>query len=338
MRHPALIALASLSFACLGVACRHSDTPAVIQGSDGSRPTDGPVAGSGSSSTAPSGNIGLTIATAGDIACTSCAQAATADLLDGLLRSKNIAALLPLGDDAYQSGSLKEFDAYYQPSWGRPELLAITHPVPGNHEYVDGAGTGYFDYFDGPGQAMGIAGPRALGYYSFDLGGWHFIALNTNDACKFVSCAEGSPQQQWLLADLAAHPTACTLAFFHHPRFQAGNVSGETTAAAPLWDALYDAGVDVVLNGHEHGYQQLGPLDKSGQIDAAHGIRTFVVGTGGGDFDTAFGGPRMGALEAKLVGSFGVLALTLHPTSYDWQFTTVDGNAPAATAGSATCH
>ncbi len=337
MQHRALIALASLSFTSLGAGCHRSDPPAIVDRSDGSRSGDGP-AEEASTSNAPSGSGELTIATAGDIACASCAQAATADLLDGLLRSQKIAALLPLGDDAYQSGSLKEFDAYYQPSWGRPELLAITHPVPGNHEYVDGAGTGYFDFFDGAGQATGIAGPRALGYYSFDLGGWHFIALNTNDACKFVSCAAGSPQHQWLLADLAAHPTACTLAYFHHPRFQAGAVSGETTAAAPLWDALYDAGVDVVLNGHEHGYQQLSPLDKSGQIDSAHGIRTFVVGTGGGDFDTVFGGPRMGALDAKLVGSFGVLVLTLHPTSYDWQFTTVDGTTPAATAGTAACH
>jgi hypothetical protein len=334
MQHSALIALA---FVSVGVGCHRSEPAAIVDAPDGSRSGDGAAEGA-STSNAASGDGGLAVAAAGDIACASCAQAATADLLDGLLPSKKIAALLPLGDDAYQSGSLKEFDAYYQPSWGRPELLAITHPVPGNHEYVDGTGAGYFDYFDGSGQATGIAGPRGLGYYSFDLGGWHLIALNTNDACKFVSCAAGSPQHQWLVADLAAHPTACTLAYFHHPRFQAGTVSGETTAAAPLWDALYDAGVDVVLNGHEHGYQQLSPLDKSGQIDSAQGIRTFVVGTGGDDFDTVFGGPRMGALEAKLVGSFGVLVLTLHPTSYDWQFTTVDGNAPAATAGTAVCH
>jgi hypothetical protein len=281
---------------------------------------------------------GVVIAAAGDIACASCAQAATADLLDGLLASHGVAAVLPLGDDAYQSGSLAEFDAFYRPSWGRPELLAITHPVPGNHEYADGAAVGYFDFFDGPGSATGMAGARGAGYYSFDLAGWHVVALNSSDGCGAVSCAAGSPQQQWLIADLAAHPSPCTLAFWHHPRFQAGATSGETTAAAPLWDALYDAGADVILNGHEHGYQQLAPLDKGGAIDRDRGMRTFVVGTGGGEYDTGFGGPRMGALETKIVGVHGVLALTLRPNGYDWQFIAVGGGAPTAASGHGACH
>ena len=184
----------------------------------------------------------------------------------------------------------------------------------------------------------GIAGPRGSGYYSFDVGGWHVIALNTSDECRWVSCAAGSPQHQWLVADLAAHPAACTLAFWHHPRFQAGMVSGETTAAAPLWDALFDAGADVVLNGHEHGFQQLAPLNKAGEVDPAHGIRTFVVGTGGGDFDTTFGGPRLGALEASLVGVHGVLQLTLRRQGYDWRFIPVGSGTPSAPSGSAACH
>ncbi len=282
---------------------------------------------------------GILIAAAGDIACASCAQAATADLLDGLLTSHGIAAVLPLGDDAYQTGSRAEFESFYRPSWGRPELLAITHPVPGNHEYADGVAVGYFDFFDGPGSATGIAGARGAGYYSFDLAGWHLVALNTSDGCGAVSCAAGSPQHRWLVADLAAHPSSCTLAFWHHPRFQAGATSGETTAAAPLWDALFDAGADVVLNGHEHGYQQLAPLDKGGAVDPAHGIRTFVVGTGGGEYDTGLGGPRMGALETSIVGVHGVLLLTLRPTGYDWQFIPVGGGgAPTAAAGHAACH
>ena len=214
----------------------------------------------------------------------------------------------------------------------------MTHPVPGNHEYADGLAAGYFDFFEGAGQASGIAGPRGGGYYSFDLGGWHFIALNTSDDCRFVPCSNDSPQYQWLLGDLAAHPTLCTVAYWHHPRFQAGTTSGEATSVAPLWNALYDAGVDVVLNGHEHGYQQLAPLDKTGALDPLHGIRTFVVGTGGGDFDTEFGGPRLGALEASIVGTHGVLKLTLRPTSYDWQFVTAASSKPAAAAGTAACH
>jgi hypothetical protein len=210
--------------------------------------------------------------------------------------------------------------------------------VPGNHEYVDGTAAGYFDFFDGAGRMTGIAGARGAGYYSFDVGGWHFIALNTSDDCRWVSCAAGSPQHQWLVADLAAHPASCTLAFWHQPRFQAGSVSGEASAAAPLWDALFDAGGDVVLNGHEHGYQQLAPLDKTGNVDLAHGIRTFVVGTGGGDYDTTFGGPRSGALEAKVVGVHGVLEMTLRPTEYDWRFIPAGSGTPTGPSGTAACH
>jgi acid phosphatase type 7 len=278
------------------------------------------------------------IVTAGDIACDGCAQAATADTIDHLMAGQPVAAVLELGDEAYASGLLSEFQAYYAPAWGRPEILSISHPVPGNHEYATGTATGYFDYFDGAGAQTGLAGARDQGYYSFDLGGWHFIALNSSDACRWVSCAAGSPQQQWLVADLAAHPNRCTLAFWHHPRFQAGTTSGELAAAAPLWDALYDAGADVVLNGHEHGYQQLAPLDKDGQVDLAHGIRTFVVGTGGGDYDTTFGGPRAGALETSLISTHGVLQLTLRADGYDWQFLATDGTRPPAASGSAACH
>jgi hypothetical protein len=301
-------------------------------------PDGSTAAGTGPDAAGAAPAAGLVIAAAGDIACAGCAQDATADLLDQLLQSRGVVAVLPLGDEAYASGLLSEFQSFYAPGWGRPELLALTHPVPGNHEYTDGMATGYFDYYDGPGRTTGIAGPRGEGYYSFDVGGWHLIALNTSDDCQWISCAAGSPQHKWLLADLAAHPAACTLAFWHHPRFQAGIVSGESAAAAPLWDALFDAGTDVVVNGHEHGYQQLAPLDKAGEIDLARGIRSFVVGTGGGDYDTTFGGPRLGALETKVVGAHGVLELTLRPDSYDWRFVAVGGGTPAGASGSAACH
>ncbi|HXU64459.1 MAG TPA: metallophosphoesterase, partial [Polyangia bacterium] len=278
------------------------------------------------------------VVAAGDIACNGCAQSATAGLIDNLISADHLAAVLVLGDLAYSSGSAAEFQSYYAPSWGRPEILGLTHPVPGNHEYASGSAHDYFDYFDGPGGATGPAGPRDKGFYSFDVGAWHVIALNSSDECRFVSCTQTSEQHDWLVADLAAHPSACTLAFWHHPRFQAGTSAGELTAAAPLWNALYEAGVDVVLNGHEHGYQQLSPLDEAGQLDVAAGIRTFVVGTGGGEFDTTFGGPRLGALETSLTGSYGVLELTLSPSSYQWQFLATDGSKPAAASGSASCH
>jgi hypothetical protein len=311
----------------------HAMDAATVSRLNGSAPRD-----AGPDAAPDAGAEGVVVAAAGDIACGGCAQDATAGLLENLLQTRSLAAVLPIGDEAYASGLLSEFQAYYQPSWGRSELLALTHPVPGNHEYVDTTAAGYFDYFDGAGQMSGIAGPRGGGYYSFDVAGWHVIALNTSDECQWVSCAAGSPQHQWLVADLAAHPAACTLAFWHHPRFQAGMVSGEITAAAPLWDALFDAGADVVLNGHEHGYQQLAPLNKAGEVDLVHGIRTFVVGTGGGDYDTTFGGPRMGALEASLVGVHGILQLTLRPRSYDWRFIPVGNGTSTGPSGTAACH
>ena len=262
----------------------------------------------------------------------------TAALLDTLRVSRPLAAVLPLGDDAYGAGRLSEFQANYAPSWGRPELLAITHPVPGNHEYVPVTkGTGYFAFFNGD-APVGIAGATGQGYYSFDLGSWHLVALNSNDGCRAVSCAAGSDQQTWLAADLASHPARCTLAFWHNPRFQGGLESGETEKVGPLWDTLYDYGADVVLNGHEHNYQQLAPLDKSGASDQLRGIRSFVVGTGGAGFHEIFGGPRDWAVETRIVRTHGVLELTLQSDRYDWRFVTVNGVVPPGASGSEACH
>ena len=214
----------------------------------------------------------------------------------------------------------------------------MSHPVPGNHEYASGSANDYFDYFNGSGNATGPAGPRGQGYYSFDVGGGTSSVSTAATNASSYRAAETSAQHDWLVADLANHPALCTLAFWHHPRFQAGSTSGELSAAAPLWNALYAAGVDVVLNGHEHGYQQLSPLDDAGQLDVSRGIRTFVVGTGGGDFDTTFGGPRLGVLDTSITGTFGVLELTLLPGSYQWQFVSADGTRPSAASGSALCH
>ena len=278
------------------------------------------------------------IVAAGDISCEDCGQDETAALIRVLSRAQPLAAILPLGDEAYQDGDLAEFRDNYAPSWGSPELLALTHPVPGNHEYHHSNGDGYFDYFDGAGQANGIAGPRGQGYYSFDIGGWHLIALNSNDGCHAVPCEVGSPQQSWLAADLAAHPSACALAFWHNPRFQGGTESGETEAVGPLWETFYDAGGDVVLNAHEHNYQQLAPLDRSGAPDPARGVRTFVVGTGGAGLYKRFGGAHDAAIETRVVNAHGVLELTLLPGGYSWRFVTVDGVVPDGASGSASCH
>jgi calcineurin-like phosphoesterase family protein len=278
------------------------------------------------------------IVAAGDISCGGCAQKKTAALISGLSQGGRLAAILPLGDEAYSHGTLTDFQTNYAPSWGIPEFLAMTHPVPGNHEYSRSNGDGYFDYYNGPNAQTGIAGVRGQGYYSFDIGSWHLVALNTNDRCRDVSCDAGSPQQAWLAADLAAHPSRCALAYWHHPRFQGGTESGETEAAGPLWETFFDAGGDVVINAHEHNYQQLAPMDRLGAPDPAGGIRSFVVGTGGAGFHTTFGAPHEAAIEIRLVRTHGVLELTLLEGAYRWRFVTVDGVVPDGASGAASCH
>jgi acid phosphatase type 7 len=253
------------------------------------------------------------IASAGDIACasstvgsTTCHQKATSNLLAGA----GLSAVLPLGDNQYDSGSLSAYKSYYDPSWGR--VKSITRPVLGNHE---GGGTGYFDYFNGSGVNNGPAGERGKGYYSYDVGGWHLIALNSN--CDRVACTAGSTQERWLRADLAAHPTACTLAYSHHARFSSGH-DGDNTFMQPLWQALYDAGADIVLAGHSHDYERYAPMNATGSLDRARGIREFVVGTGGAFFTGINSGKPNS--EVRQNHTYGVLKLTLHPGSYDWQF------------------
>jgi hypothetical protein len=263
------------------------------------------------------------IAAAGDIAGRLNRQDLTAELLLGLRAQAGLAAVLALGDLQYPRGEYHDFLAYYDPTWGVPVLKAITRPVPGNHEYDQGRSNadGYFDYFNGRGKEDGPAGARGLGYYSFDMGDWHFIALNSSDGCQRVSCARGSPMHRWLVADLAATTKKCVLAYWHHPRFQQGVYHRDLPQIAPLWDALYDAHADVVLSGHDHNFQQLAPLDKKGALDPEHGIRSFVVGTGGAlpylEFDERL---HPGASENHLSARPGVLALALEPGAYRWKF------------------
>jgi len=275
------------------------------------------------------------VAAAGDIACdpadpnfnggngtaSYCRQMATSDLLVGA----GLSAVLLLGDDQYENGSLAKFQASYDPSWGR--VKAITRPAPGNHEYNTAAAAGYYAYFGA------AAGDPSKGWYSFDLGAWHVVVLNSN--CAAVGgCGAGSPQEQWLRADLAAHPGVCTLAAWHHPRFSSGT-HGNDPAADAFWRALYDAGADVVLNGHDHVYERFDPQDPDGLADPARGIREFVVGTGGKN-QTPFGTIRANS-AARSTGTFGVLRLTLRPAGYDWQFLPAAGGS-YADAGSVPCH
>jgi hypothetical protein len=282
---------------------------------------------------------------AGDIAsCGRTGDEATASLLEGL----NGTAVATLGDNAYESGTALEFSDCYNPSWGR--LKARTMPSVGNHEYSPlsgGVAQPYFDYFSAKnGFSLPAAPvPNALdnnhgltvgeGYYSYDLGAWHVVVLNSN--CSFVvggGCAAGSDQEQWLKADLAAHSNACTLAYWHHPRFSSG-LHGDTSSVAAFWDDLYQAGADVVLNGHDHVYEHFVPLNPSGQTDPAQGISQFTVGTGGAEL-TEFAGDNS-LSDVQIAGANGVLVMELHRDGYNWQFVTTP-NGETADKGSTSCH
>ncbi len=259
---------------------------------------------------------------AGDIAsCSSSGDEATADLLDGLA-----GMVATLGDNVYDNGSSSEFNNCYEPTWGRHK--ARTMPSAGNHDYNTAGATGYYGYFGA------AAGDPAKGYYSYDIGPWHMIVINSN--CSSIGgCAAGSDQELWLRDDLAAHSTECTLAYWHHPRFSSGSSHGNSTAMQPIFQALYDRGADVVLSGHEHNYERFAPQTAAGAADAAYGIREFVVGTGGRShygFDAAQ--PNS---EVRDGDTYGVLKLTLHASSYDWEFVPVAGET-FTDSGSASCH
>ena len=197
----------------------------------------------------------------------------------------------------------------------------------GDGEYETAGASGYFNYF---GEA---AGDPQEGYYSYDLGSWHVIVLNSN--CSEVGgCGAGSAQERWLRSDLEANPSACTAAHFHHPRFSSSE-HGNSSAVAPFWEALYEAGADVVLSGHAHNYERFAPQTPSGQADPAQGIRQFVVGTGGRSL-ISFGAVQANS-KVRIADTYGVIKLTLHPEGYEWQFVTAPGGMEAD-SGSASCH
>lgn len=277
---------------------------------------------------------GVRVAAAGDIACDpagpqygnglggglECRQRATSDLLVGAAYE----AVLVLGDIQYESGARDAFDASYDPTWGR--VRSSTRPVPGNHEYRTAGAAGYFEYF---GTA---AGDPAKGYYSFEVGDWHVVALNSNCA-EVGGCDEGSAQERWLRADLAAHPARCTLAYWHHPRYSSGWHGGDATYAA-FWQALVDANADLVLVGHDHDYERFAPQNAKGGRDLARGIREFVVGTGGRSLRKF---TRVSPnSEARDATSLGILELSLGAAAYEWRFRAAVGSF--ADTGSARCH
>lgn len=262
----------------------------------------------------PAGDSVVVLA-AGDIAtCDGEGDERTAAMLDTLP-----GVVLAVGDNAYYAGTAAEYRDCYAPTWGRHR--ARTRPAPGNHEYGTPGAAGYFAYFSE------LAGPPGRGWYSFDLGAWHLVSLNSN-----VSMAPGSDQDRWLRADLAAHSSRCTLAYFHHPRFSSGP-HGSYPSVEPLWRALYEAGADVVLQAHDHGYERFLLMAPDGRPDPQHGLRSFVVG-GGGARLYPYRGTVAGS-QSRYDRGWSVLRLTLRAGSYEWELLTPGGPQPLEHGGDA---
>jgi hypothetical protein len=258
---------------------------------------------------------------AGDIAdCDLEADELTASLLDDLS-----GVVVALGDLAYEDGTAEEFETCYDPTWGRHKDRTL--PVLGNHEFESGNADGYFGYFGA------VAGDPPNGYHSLDIGGWHVIVLNSNCG-ESGGCDAGDPQEMWLRADLAASDARCTVAVWHNPVFSSG-LHGGNDKTESWWEALYEAGADVVLNGHDHDYERFAPQDPSGIADPDHGITQFVVGTGGANLRT---------MEQPLPNSvarndhtYGLLELTLRDAGASWRFVSAGGGS-YTDEGSVRCH
>jgi hypothetical protein len=264
---------------------------------------------------------------------------ATAEILEAYPTATVFAA----GDLAYFSGSDEAFRCYDH-TWGRPSLRDRTRPAVGNHEYVTGGATGFFKYWrrarqNKPWEITG--GNLEMGYYSYNLGAWHVVVINSECADSWFfrdgapSCDQGSVQEEWLREDLKRFPTACALAYWHHPLFNNGAGHGGSPKMKPIWQALYDFNADVVLTGHEHDYERFAPQNADGQLDPRRGIREFVVGTGGKKEKGQFVSDHNSEHQEKAV--FGVLKLTLHPNSYDFEFIR-GGDKKVLDSGSAECH
>jgi hypothetical protein len=265
---------------------------------------------------------------AGDIAeCTALGYAGlvrdphelTADLV---LAYPEDTPVFTLGDHAYSDGSAVQFATCYDKGWG--QFRERTFPTPGNHDYNTDDAEGYFDYFGSQ------AGPYGRGYYSFDVGEWHAVSLNSN--CGDVACDAESEQIAWLERDLADNPTSCVLAMWHHPRFSSDR-AGSSTAMQPAYQVLYDAGADLILVGHAHNYERLAPLTPVGEPDDQRGIRQLVVGTGGADLREL---AELAPHSEVFASVFGILELTLYVDRYEWRFVSVDGDFEDS--GSQPCH
>lgn len=284
------------------------------------RPT--PSGGSPAPGRPPAGARSAVLVGAGDIAsCGSSGQVETAELLSGIAGT-----IFTAGDNSQDEGEEQQFADCFAPTWGR--FKSRIRPVPGNHDYRTDGAAGYFGYF---GEAAGTAGK---GYYSYDLGNWHVVALNSN--CDEIGgCEKGSAQETWLRADLAASSKPCTAAYWHHSMFTSSTEHDGATAVRPLYEALYEHGAEVLVSGHNHVYERFAPQNPDGRLDEAAGIQQFTVGTGGtGHYE--FGDVRENS-QVRNNDTYGVLKLTLEPHGYRWRFVPVEGKT-FTDGGSRSCH
>jgi hypothetical protein len=290
-------------------------------------PTARPKRARGKAAKKQSDERGFVLVGAGDIA--SCKDPegarATAKLIEQIPGT-----VFAAGDLAYEKGSAEDFKNCYDPAWGR--FKDRTKPALGNHEYADPTASGYFQYWGAQ------AGPAGKGFYSYDLGAWHIVVLNTNCSVQGLGgCGEGSPQERWLKGDLAKHPNACILAYGHHALFSSGVFKNHAVhpELKQFWEDLYAAHADLVLAGHEHSYERFAQQDPEGNAAPVHGIREIVAGTGGRSHDLlGFAAPNS---EIREWGTFGVLKLTLSPGKYTWEFVPEEGKS-FRDSGSGICH
>jgi calcineurin-like phosphoesterase family protein len=261
---------------------------------------------------------------AGDIGnCNNTGAAATAKLMDSVLRADSAAKVhdeaFTLGDNAYPGGSVSDFAQCFAPTWGDSTKLIMKNirPAVGNHEHLSGGASPYYEYFGSR------AGPADKGYYSYNVGAWHAIVLNSEIMVNVgFTDAERKAQQTWLEQDLKSNKQLCTVAYWHHPRFSSG-WHGSDARLAPFWQALYIGGADVILNGHDHDYERFLPQTPEGTVDSTKGITEIITGTGGGDL-RGFREPA--PLSAyRVQGHYGVLKLTLGAAAYRYAFLGVNG-------------
>ena len=262
---------------------------------------------------------------AGDIAvCGTGGDEATARLVDSVLKADSVSnvqtAVFTLGDNAYPSGSggvKDDFPRCFAPAWGAPRIMSVIHPSPGNHDYDSGNGAPYFVFF---GERAGLPGK---GYYSYNVGAWHAISLNSELYNERGNPAEAKAQEDWLRNDLREHRNLCTLAYFHRPLFSSGTHGG-TSEVHALWRILYDGGADLVLNGHEHHYERFHPQTPAGVLDSVKGIEQIIAGTGGGDLRGVRPTAARNSID-EIHGRFGVLKLSLGRDGYSSAFIDTTG-------------